>query len=207
MLLEFLKNGSNYYSKYYDLIAVLLGTGLRVGEFMGLTWDEIDLEKSCINLRHQLIYDDRSDKRTYAISSLKNGTPRVIPLCSTLVKIFQRRLEHYVAEGPTINGVNGFIFLNNAKRLYQRRVLNGIFHKIVVKFNETHTDITLPHISAHVFRHTFCTRIIELNMDLKAVQEIMGHSNAKVTLDVYTHLNQEVLNSEVHRVKLIDLGE
>ncbi len=44
-------------------------------------------------------------------------------------------------------------------------------------------------------------------MDLKAVQEIMGHSNAKVTLDVYTHLNQEVLNSEVHRVKLIDLGE
>ncbi len=45
MLLEFLKNGSNYYSKYYDLIAVLLGTGLRVGEFMGLTWDEIDFRK------------------------------------------------------------------------------------------------------------------------------------------------------------------
>ncbi len=58
------------------------------------------------------------------------------------MKIFQRRLEHYVVEGPTINDVSGFIFLNNAKGLYQRRVLNGIFHKIVVKFNETHTDIT-----------------------------------------------------------------
>ena len=43
VLLEYLKDSSNYYSKYYDLIAVLLGTGLRVGEFMGLTWDEIDL--------------------------------------------------------------------------------------------------------------------------------------------------------------------
>lgn len=207
-LLEFLKDDSNYYHKHYDTVAVLLGTGLRVSEFMGLTWDEIDLEGSCINLRHQLLYDDRSDKKSHFISSLKNGTPRVIPLPTALVRIFQRRLEEKTRkEEPVVDGISGFIFLNENNGLYRVRALNAILQRIVARFNKASEDIKIPDITAHCFRHTYCTRLIELGVDLKVVQEIMGHSTAKMTLDVYTHLNKEQVDSEIHRVAKIDLGD
>jgi len=207
-LLEYLKDSSNYHSKHYDMVAVLLGTGLRVSEFIGLTWDEVDLDGQCINLRHQLLYNEGRDKKFHFISSPKNGVPRVIPLPSSLVTIFQRRLEQRTRkEGPTVDGVSGFIFLNEDRGLHRIRNLNDTFHRIVARFNKASKDIKLPDISAHVFRHTYCTRIIELGVDLKAVQEIMGHSTAKITLEVYTHLNKERTNSEIYRVEEIDLGE
>ena len=203
--MNFLKSNTSCYHKYYEIIAVFLGTGLRISEFIGLSWDEIDLEGHCIHLKHQLLYDE--ERRTHFISSLKNGTPRLIPLPSALIKIFEKYLKEIDTYGPTIDGVSGFIFLNKNHDLYRIGTLNSLFHRIVARFNKTSKDSKLPDLSAHVFRHTYCTRIIELGVDLKVVQEIMGHSTARVTLDIYTHLNKEQIHSEVYKVEEIDLGE
>ena len=55
------------------------------------------------------------------------------------------------------------------------------------KYRKLHPDKPLPHITPHVFRHTFCTNYANAGMDIKNLQYLMGHSDAGVTLNVYTH--------------------
>lgn len=61
----------------------------------------------------------------------------------------------------------------------------------------------LPRFSAHVLRHTFCTRMASNGMDVKVLQEIMGHANIQVTMQVYNHADIKRLQSEVDR---LDMG-
>ena len=55
------------------------------------------------------------------------------------------------------------------------------------KYRKLHPDKSLPHITPHVFRHTFCTNYANDGIDIKNLQYLMGHSDAGVTLNVYTH--------------------
>ena len=55
------------------------------------------------------------------------------------------------------------------------------------KYKKLHPESPLPHITPHVFRHTFCTNYANDGMDIKNLQYLMGHSDAGVTLNVYTH--------------------
>ena len=55
------------------------------------------------------------------------------------------------------------------------------------KYKKLHPDKPLPHITPRVFRHTFCTNYANSGMDIKNLQYLMGHSDASVTLNVYTH--------------------
>ncbi len=206
-LLEYLKDGSNYYSRYYPIVATFLGTGMRASELCGLSWDEVDLTERCINLKHQLLFDDRVGKRNYYVSTLKNGVSRIIPLPDTLVELFWKRLEQGTQQNsPVVDGVTNFVFLNGGGKPFTSAYLNKIFHRLIAEFNQASADLKLPDFSTHVFRHTYCTRLIELGVDLKVVQEIMGHSSAKVTMNVYAHLNSSRLDKEVNRVVQIDLG-
>ena len=59
------------------------------------------------------------------------------------------------------------------------------------KYQKLYSDKPLPHITPHVFRHTFCTNMANAGMDVKTLQYIMGHSDVGVTLNVYTHANYD----------------
>ena len=59
---------------------------------------------------------------------------------------------------------------------------------------------TLPTVSPHVLRHTFCTNAQQAMLDVKSLQYIMGHSTASVTLDVYTHSDFESAERAFHRI-------
>ena len=69
-----------------------------------------------------------------------------------------------------------------------------------VSVHEEDGDIMLPDFSAHTFRHTFCTRMAENGMDVKVLQEIMGHKTIAVTMQVYNHVLADRTQSEVERV-------
>ena len=59
------------------------------------------------------------------------------------------------------------------------------------KYKKLHPDKTLPHITPHVFRHTFCTNMANAGMDIRNLQYVMGYSDAGVTRNVYTHASFE----------------
>ncbi len=59
------------------------------------------------------------------------------------------------------------------------------------KYKKLYSDNPLPHITPHVFRHTFCTNMANAGMDIKTLQYVMGHSDVGVTLNVYTHASYD----------------
>ena len=70
------------------------------------------------------------------------------------------------------------------------------------KYQKLHPDKPLPHITPHVFRHTFCTNMANAGMDIKTLQYVMGHSDVGVTLNVYTHASYDRAAEQM--AKIID---
>ena len=90
-----------------------------------------------------------------------------------------------------IDGYSGFILIdkngNPKVSLHIENECRWAMHK----YDKLHPNAPLPHITPHVYRHTFCTRLAQQGMDLKALQYLMGHSDAGVTMNVYSHTNYE----------------
>ena len=67
-------------------------------------------------------------------------------------------------------------------------------------YNKEHAENKIPHLSAHVLRHTGCTLFASAGMELKVLQDLMGHADAQVTLNVYNHKSQERTAREMQRI-------
>ena len=192
------------------MIAFMLATGCRIGEVIGLTWNDINLDKGIVSINHQIIYKkiiSEGVTKHYA-DKPKNRTSRIIPLQRDIITILsQYKMQTYFISKSNDYGVDGysnFVFLNNEMKLYTPNTLTRVFHSLRDSYNKTHDekdgDILLPDFSAHTFRHTFCTRMAENGMDIKVLQEIMGHKTIAVTMQVYNHVLTDRTQSEVERV-------
>lgn len=208
-LLNYVRD-SNVYSKYYEMIALMLATGCRVGEVIGLTWNDIDFDKEILSINHQIIYKKiiKEGITKHYVDKPKNRTSRTIPLQKDIIAILSKyKMQTYFmskSNSYEVDGYSNFIFLNNEMKLYTPNTLTRTFHNIRDSYNKTHDendgDIVLPDFSAHTFRHTFCTRMAENGMDIKVLQEIMGHKNITVTMQVYNHVLEDRTQAEVERV-------
>ena len=175
---------------YYDDIVILLGTGLRVSELYGLTKADIDFDRRCIHIHKQLC---RIADKPYFVAPPKTSSGnRSIPMTDTVYMAFRRVLEnrgHPKAE-MMVDGYSGFLFLDKDGKpkvaMHLENYMRGMRREYVKKHGNT-----LPSVTPHVLRHTFCTNVQQAGLDVKSLQYLMGHSNASVTLDVYTHSDFE----------------
>ena len=177
----------NTYHKYYDEFVVLLETGMRVSEFCGLTRKDLDFKNRRIRVDHQLIRE-RGGK--YYVEETKTSSGRrFLPMSETvydsLKKMLERRPE--VKAEPMVDGYSGFIMLDKNGNPKVALHIENEMRWAMKKYKKLHPDSPLPHITPHVFRHTFCTNYANDGMDIKNLQYLMGHSDASVTLNVYTH--------------------
>jgi len=86
-----------------------------------------------------------------------------------------------------VDGYSGFIMLDKNGNPKVALHIENEMRWAMKKYKKLHPDSPLPHITPHVFRHTFCTNYANNGMDIKNLQYLMGHSDAGVTLNVYTH--------------------
>ena len=182
--LQFIKN--YHAGNYYDDIVILLGTGLRVSELYGLTISDIDFKRRCIDVRRQLC---RTAENPYFIVLPKTSSGiRSIPMTQTVYDAFKRVFTNRVPPKVEmiINGCSGFLFLDKDGRPKVAMHLENYMRLARKAYVKQYGD-TLPNITPHVLRHTFCTNAQQAMLDVKSLQYIMGHSTASVTLDVYTH--------------------
>lgn len=203
--LDFVSN-SKTYKHWMPLFTVMLGTGARVGEVLGLRWEDCDFTQNIIDINHNLIYrqQEESGKMEYHITTPKTraGT-RIIPMFSGVkAALLQIRLK-YMEEGFSeceVDGYTNFIFKNRFGEVLNPHVINRALDRIIRDCNEEETEqaererrepVLLPHFSAHNLRHTFCTRLCENETNLKVIQEIMGHRNIETTMDVYNEATKE----------------
>ena len=188
--MDFIKNDDFFYTSY-DEYAVLLGTGLRVSEFCGLTKSDIDFDSRLIRVDHQLY--KKADGTLCVVGPKSKSGERYIPMsadvCASLKRILSNRKAPKIER--IIDGKSGFILLNAYGNPKTSQNIQVTLRNANIKFHKRHPDYVMPNITPHVFRHTFCTNMANAGMQPKTLQYIMGHSDVAFTLNAYAHSNVE----------------
>lgn len=162
-----IKTVSENYKGFALLPYFLLYTGLRISEAVALTDKDINREDMTITVNKKVVFDGNKPILKHETKT-ESGTRQVILL---------KRLEEKIPK------FKGYLFSDNGKDLYTR---NTIRHRWKIYKQETGVKLT-----AHQLRHAYATMLFEAGIDEKDAQELMGHSDIKLTRSIYTHIRQE----------------
>lgn len=190
--------------RYLVLVKIMLYEGLRVGEATGLTWKDIDFKNRLISVNHQFSFGDESNLNAYHMRKPKTKTSiRKVPMSNVVYDMLKEwKKETYKKShefGIEIDGYTGFVVCSQRGLPVQRANVSSYINRITKLYNSTHVD-QIPHISSHMFRHTFCTRLFEYGINPKALQLIMGHASYATTFNIYVNINDEFTQKEFQKV-------
>lgn len=156
-------------------ILVSLYTGLRIGELCALKWKDIDLNKDILTVNHTLqrVSTDKGTKILFGPPKTRSSL-RQIPINKTLHNILYRIyvLNNY--------NKNSFFLTGSTTEFIEPRNYQYTF-KVLLE------NLKIPYHNFHILRHTFATDCININMDVKTLSRILGHSNVNITLNKYVH--------------------
>ena len=203
---------SGQYSRWYPIFTVMLWTGLRVGEIIGLRWCDIDLENGTIDINHTLVYYSRGEKDgcSFAVNTPKTEAgKRIVPMLPKVKEAFllerQFQKECGIKCKAVIDGYTDFIFINRFGDTQHQGTLNKALRRIIRDCNYEVLDkhrgkkepVLLPKFSNHSLRHTFTTRMCEAGVNIKAMQDILGHADAETTMDIYAEATHDLKRAEM----------
>lgn len=202
------------YNHWYPVFAVMLGTGMRVGEIVGLRWCDIDLEESIINVNHTLVYYNKGDGNgcSYAVNTPKTKAGnRTIPMMDFVKEAFLQEKKNQEETGVSCKAMvdcyTDFIFVNRFGDVQNQATLNKAIRRIIrdcndevflkAKPNDKKEPVLLPPFSCHSLRHTFTTRLCEEGVNIKVIQDILGHKDISTTLDIYADVTKDLKRKEI----------
>ena len=186
---------------------VLVNTGLRAGELSGLTWKDIDFENKALYVRRAVqkvtTYDDNFKKvsRERKVTDVKtDNSYRVVPMLDKVVRILKEykeekiKLSDEVAELGDEFREDDFIFKTSCNNPINSEYLRKHCQAICEAHN-------FRKVGIHELRHTFATRSIEAGIDLRVLQEILGHASYSTTADIYVHILGQVKLNQMNRLE------
>ena len=197
---------SPVYCHWLPLFTFLFGTGCRIGEAVGIRWEDVDFEKKEISVNHSLEYMlDENRKAAWHVSTPKTAAGvRVIPLLKEVEEALLEEKENQkrtsVNNVDEVDGMTGFMFANRFGKLLLPSSVNRAIVRISDAYNAEETvraarekrePILIPHFSAHHIRHTFATRLCEHESNLKVIQSIMGHADISTTMNIYAEATDD----------------
>ena len=188
------------YYHWWPIFTVLLGTGCRIGECLGLRWEDLDFEKRLISVNHSIVYRYSTQQKNTTVNVSLPKTEagiREIPMLPVVKDAFDMEKEDQAVSGgntQVIDGMSGFIFCNRFHKVHNPQTVNDTIRRICKNYNaeealnakkEKREAILLPDFSCHHLRHTFATRLCETETNLKVIQDIMGHKDIQTTMNIY----------------------
>ncbi len=205
------------YSRWLPLFTALLGTGCRIGEMLGLRWEDVDFQDGIININHNLIYRlQDSGKCEFHITTPKTKSGvREIPMFEDVKKALLKQRMAQMQDGfcqDEVDGYSGFIWQNRYGHVENPHCCNRTIARIIRDYNKEEAEnaqkekreaLLLPHFSVHNLRHTFCTRLCENESDLKLIQEVMGHADISTTMDIYNESNTDRKKASFARLESV----
>lgn len=211
LLLNYLRTHPTY-NHWYPIFAVMIGTGLRIGEVAGLRWCDIDLEEGMIDVNHTLVYYDHRDTESKQGCYFNVHTPktkagvRQVPMLDFVKEAFMMEREYQQETGiqckVVIDGYTDFIFVNREGGTYYQGTLNKTIRRIIRDCNDEvlqkgeENPVLLPHFSCHSLRHTFTTRMCEAGVNIKVIQDTLGHADISTTLNIYADVTKDLKKAE-----------
>lgn len=172
-------------------IAIAMYTGMRIGELCALQVGDIDLEEKIIHVRRtvQRIRDAENPdgRKTRVITDVPKSynSLRNIPIPEVLYEKLER-LCRGKKEDTYLFGIDG-------EKALEPRTLQYRYRTFLKQRG-------LRYINFHALRHSFATRCVERNVDVKTLSEILGHSSVKITLDRYVHSSMEFKRHQINRL-------
>lgn len=208
LFLNYLRRENTPYHHWYPVFSVMTNTGLRVGEVTGLRWEDVDFEENLIQVNHTLVYYKHADDGCYFSIHTPKTTAgkRVIPMLDEVREAFLEEKRYQELSQLTckavVDGYTDFIFINRFGNVQHQGTLNKALRRIIRDCNDeqlakNRKDIVLlPRFSCHSLRHTFTTRLVEAGVNLKVIQDALGHKDFSSTMDVYTDVTKELRQRE-----------
>ncbi|MBO4941220.1 MAG: site-specific integrase [Clostridia bacterium] len=209
LFIQFLKTNAKY-KHWYPVFATMLGTGMRVGEITGLRWCDLDFKENLIHVNHTLVYYNKGDNNgcSFAINSTKTPASfRTIPMLASVKEAFLMEKAYQEEVGLScsakVDGYTNFIFINRFGNTQHQGTLNKAIRRIIRDCNDAvllkATDdnpVLLPPFSCHSLRHTFTTRLCEEGVNVKVIQDVLGHADFNTTMDIYTDVTNDLKQKE-----------
>ncbi len=195
-------------SHNYKQYALILETGLRTGELIGLTWDAIDFEKRTLTVNKTLEY---RHKQGY----WRAGPPktpesyRTIPLTNRAYEILKALWDNrkHRKSSPLLSetleyidrrtGTTSTLVMSNLVFINWRTgepAKNSSYDTHLYKLCD---EAEIKRFSMHALRHTYATRAIEAGMQPKVLQKLLGHSSIKTTMDRYVHVTTDSMDQAI----------
>ena len=208
LFVDFLKKHPQY-NHWYPVFAVMLGTGMRVGEIVGLRWCDIDLEKGIISVNHTLVYYNHGDGKgcSFSINTPKTRAgERTIPMLDFVKEAFLLEKKYQEETGlhckAMVDCYTDFIFVNRFGDVQHQGTLNKAIRRIIRDCNDEvllrgeDDPVLLPKFSCHSLRHTFTTRLCESGVNVKVIQDVLGHADISTTMDIYVDVTKDMKQKE-----------
>ncbi len=185
------------------LITFLFGTGVRIGEAAALKWQDVDFANREIIIRKTVTKEkDEAGRYTYPTGMTKTvAGQRSIPMLDDVELMLRREyLKRSTLEDLDDIGDLNVFFLKSGKPICMRAfttTLTGIcerynrYERRDAKQERREPEL-MPIFTPHIIRHTFCTRLCEQKVDIKVIQEVMGHADAATTMNIYNDANKEL---------------
>lgn len=191
------------YSAYGMGVITTLYTGVRLGELLGITWEDINFENNTITISKQVsrLHDYSSDAKSKTkliiqYDTKTNASRRVISISNDLAN----RFKEYKIIQDSQKSKWGKAY-KDLKMVFAREDGNIIdpstFRDKYLKFLD---KAGLKHYKFHALRHTFASRALETNIPIKVVSNILGHANVQITMDTYQHVVPELQSEAMNKI-------
>ena len=189
---------------YGTILRVIVFTGLRLGEAMGLTWDCVDFEKGALNINKQLQRRPQKDGGS-TLTSVKSGKPRILKPAPFVMQLLKIRYTEQIMQKQRLEDL--WLAWSNEEEHKKALVFTNlqggylIPKRVYLHFKSAAVAIGAPDARVHDLRHTYAVLSLQNGDDIKTVQENLGHASAAFTLDVYGHVSDRMKKESANRME------
>ena len=172
--------------KFLAFFRLLAFTGMRKGEALALEWTDIDFEKKIVHITKGVILDENQNPMISTTKTKKSV--RSVSVDAETISILKRwkieQAKKLMSIGINSSSKRQLLFTYDINKLYRPSYTNCWLELIINKYN-------LKKITIHGFRHSHCSLLFEMGTPIQVVQERLGHSNIKTTMNIYTHVTEK----------------
>lgn len=178
----------------FEMLALMLCTGMRSGEAAALTWGDIDYKNNVIHITKTLTYTENGALIVGETPKSEAGR-RDIPLTAQSKAVLIRQRDKY---GVCIPFVKNNVFNSIGGGLVSNQAINRAITDTLGRLESK--GVQIEHFTSHALRDTFATRYIEMGGSLQTLKTILGHSSFAMTADLYAHVMPNTKQEEMDRI-------